>query len=166
MLLCIDPSLTSSGFAWFSGDRLVHVGYVPTSTRQAMAERICALAQRLRQDAYLPTRIVFEWPQIYRNQRGSDPNKLLYLSAICGAVMSRYPLAQVQLVNPREWTAQIKKHKRNQNDREKLLASERAAMEALGLKPCEKHPDHPNKCTGNDNDVMDAVGLGLWRLGR
>lgn len=104
-------------------------------------------------------RAVIELPQVYpgRRQKG-DPNDLIEVAAAAGAVgalLSAHGLA-VRFVRPRDWKGQRPKDVDHARTRAILHASELEIVERV----CAGVP------RAHRLDLMDAVGIGLWSLGR
>ena len=95
--------------------------------------------------------ILVEWPQIYNNPRArkKDPNSLLMVAAVAGAVMRSDSVTLVGTVLPRDWKGQVSKEE-----------TKRRVLEELG--PVEKEA-LPSRAP---YDLYDAIGIGLWALGR
>jgi hypothetical protein len=171
-LVAFDPGLIHPAAAIFRDGALVAASRVPVPRR--LAKDVSDYGERSRQVAALvaewvvqrlvrdythqpapPRELVFERPQIYRAGRSKgDPNDLIPLAIIAGAV-SGILGCRVCAPTPREWTGGIEKDEegdpwaspRGQRVRRRLSDAEFATIT----------PSH---------DAIDAVGLGLWRLGR
>lgn len=90
--------------------------------------------------------VVIECPFIY--PRGeADPNDLIILARRVGRLEERAGKPCV-LVFPRTWKGTIKKAIMTARIRKKLTDTERTLL------------------TKDDHNVIDAIGLGLWRVGR
>lgn len=138
-LLAIDPGTKSTGFAIFE-DGLVHVS---RATLLSCADTDAALCTF---EPYADI-IVCEVPQVYPRSK-ADPNDLIKLALLAGALVAKWPAHSKVLVYPREWKNQVPKKIHNARTLAKLTPSE--------LRLCE----------GLSHDEIDAVGLGLWYLGR
>jgi hypothetical protein len=117
--------------------------------------------------ALAPDAIVYEWPQVYRAARApGDPNDLLGLVAVGAGVAaclealaaernSRDGSLTIYTPLPSEWAGQLPKTKsgdpweslRGQRVSSRLSSQERALVP-------------------KSHDALDAVGIGLWALGR
>lgn len=157
--LAIDPSLTSSGFAYFEGATLVETRRITArGSDDCKAVRAAQMAARILERAagYRVTTLVVEWPQIYRATRSkSNPNDLLGLAAIAGILASALQHARVRTPTPAEWIGQLPKATRGN-----AMSSPRALriMSRLTSSECV--------LVLNQHDVIDAVGLALWSMGR
>lgn len=175
MLLAVDPGIRGCGVALFGDARLVACAYVKNVARKGsgpwecaqMAEAVIRWAvscqapySRLLDDEKLI--LGLEQPQIYARGGGrtkGDPNQLLALAGIGGALAARFPVAQVQHVVPHAWKGTIPKGKENEIIRgrveSRLFVEERVPYEeGIGIARSIAH------------NVVDAVALGLYFLGR
>lgn len=169
-VIAVDPGIRGCGvavFDWSSGavySELAKAEYVrnssvPDAPARALAAVLMAYAVMT---AVGPVReddqVVLEWPRVYwsRIRSGAargDPNDLLPLAAVCGALATR---GVPHCYAPSEWKGQLPKDvcrgrvraRLNAAEREVLDAAERAAGKSLA------------------HNVADAVGLGLHHLGR
>lgn len=93
--------------------------------------------------------VIIENPQVYRGGK-VDPNDLLVLARDVGRVeqMAIDAGLRVELVHPRTWKGNVPKTVHQRRILAALDANERAMVE------------------GKKHDVVDAVGLGLWKVGR
>lgn len=175
-LLALDPSIRSPGVALFrhgilvAADRVKIPGSIhklPIGTR---CERVAReVADWWRQECddtpYVIRTVIFEWPQIYRFTKSSgDPNDLVPLGAVGIAFQMLVSAANLtrnarppELLTPQpaEWTGQLPKSKTGDP-----WLSPRGARIKGKLQPGElsKVPAQ--------HDAIDALGLGLWALGR
>jgi hypothetical protein len=160
-LLAVDPSLRSTGWAWFVGGALARVGRnTRKATDDAIARRAANMAEAvlLNFSGVVIDRLVVEWPQVYRAARSKgDPNDLLGLAAIAGILVSGVE-GRADTPTPREWSGGVPKATRGDPLKSargvrvwsRLRESERAVLESTKI----------------NHDVVDAVGIGLWALGR
>ncbi len=100
--------------------------------------------------------IVIEEPQVYRGSKGKgDPDDLLQLAGVCGAIEGRFSFVQnVESVKPAEWKGQVDPDAMTARILTKPTPAELAVM--------EKSP----KAKTWDHNEVDAVGLGLWWFDR
>lgn len=165
MLLAIDPSVRSPGVALFNGTneliactRLI-IQAMPAGSEGehwlAVSDEILAWVRRSYHYHQI-SNVVFEKPQIYRASRSKgNPNDLLGLVGVSMAVAARLPQAFISSPTPAEWCGNLKK-----NTRGSAKASPRAKRILSRLTPAEA------KLVPDQHDALDAVGLGLWFLGR
>lgn len=102
-----------------------------------------------------PDLLVVELPQIYqqRKQKG-DPNALVDLAFAAGVFTSGAMGIDTELllVRPRAWKGTRPKHVCNKITLNALTEEEKARI--------------PNLPKTKLHNVLDAIGIGLWRLGR
>lgn len=167
LLVAVDPGLRGCGVAYFKNGVLNHAEYVTNPNKLdrgpvahlQMAETV---AQRLGQfapaaNAYKPWLLV-EFPRIYPGPgKNVDPNDLLDVAGVASAVVvcvaNWFDLndASCRYVMPFEWKGNIKKEIMTNRISASLTAHERGVIVSIGAK---------------DHNTIDAVGIGLWQLGR
>lgn len=168
-LLALDPSIHSAGLALFRRGRLVAARTLKREREAAgIGERAAAMSLDiiawLRHVHADPRTFVYEWPQIYTYDKSvGDPNDLIALAAIGNGVATVLQAAAaarnicVEFVSPKpaEWIGQLPKSRTGS-----AWASPRGARikSRLSLDESRHAPDQ--------HDVVDAIGLGLWALGR
>lgn len=190
-LLAVDPSLRSTGVALFRRGELVAARRIQRKTEGAslgvralgMAQDVVAWIRHCRVD---PQAYVYEFPQIYTATKSDgDPNDLTPLAAIGSAIgMALIVAAQHRNITidiatplPAEWSGQLPKTKSGDP-----WASPRGARIHARLTPAELRrfkvahvatPGGSDPMAGvvlepmpEQHDVLDAIGLGLWALGR
>ena len=162
VLLAVDPGIRACGIAMFVGGTLQDADLVksaapvgdPTPTRcAAMAE---AVLERAWGWWYVES-LVVEWPQVYRAgraKRGADPNDLLLLAGVCGALATTSKVNALAAFLPREWKGTLSKEIACARVLARLSAEERGVVDLLGLPKSSIH------------HVLDAVGIGLHAVGR
>lgn len=167
ILLAIDPGLRGCGCALFDDGVLRAAAYV---RGEGVPEDLLMLARATalgvqwwvaeRTTPY-PDRLVLELPQTYggRASRG-DANDLLALAAVDGAVAVLFPLTSVQAIRPHQWKGGVPKPK---SARGKYIVQERI-LERLSAEEQERITW--SKAEKLKWDVADAIGVGLWALGR
>jgi hypothetical protein len=151
-LLCIDPGATT-GCAFF------HDGLLTASWAKPFEKALTSFAT-------IPLSIiVIEVPQVYRGPKAqSTPNDLLVTSyragrlaqAALGDAIHR-DRAEIETVLPNAWKGTIPKPVHHKRVLSVLSSWE---LEILGI------ITPPNKNGKWQPDMLDAVGLGLWRLKR
>lgn len=166
-LLALDPSINSPGIAIFRDRVLFFAGKVKLprgleATCTSIGERWFKVADAIAQQAlaqvnHIPfDAFIFERPQIYRGDRSKgDPNDLVGLAAIGAGVAMRIRPSKFWSPTPADWTGQIQKRTSGSaKDSPRALR----IMSRLDEVELERVP--------NQHDAIDAVGLGLWALGR
>lgn len=97
--------------------------------------------------------LVMEVPQIYGGPRAEDPNDLLDLAGVLGAIASSFAIAEVQWSPlPREWKGQLPKEITQKRVDAKLSPMEKAKIQ------------WPIKSLAHN--VYDAIHLGIVYLER
>jgi hypothetical protein len=96
----------------------------------------------------IPHVLLIELPCVYPGARDENPNDLIQVARAVGQWEHAATCARVVHVYPRTWKSQVPKKIHNARTLAKLSPEERALVD------------------GARHDVIDAVGLGLWLLGR
>ena len=172
-LLAFDPSVQRAGLALFRGGELIQVtqmSFVPTFDGESEGARVVRCAMEviywLAAQKAAPSRLAVEWPQIYRTAKSKgDPNKLLPLAGLCGALAGmlraiqdgREETLQILSYKPSEWAGQVPKATKAR----KTMKSPRALRIQSRLNPRELR-----LWEGLGHDAIDAIGIGLYALGR
>jgi hypothetical protein len=99
--------------------------------------------------------LVIEKPTIYPHSK-ARPNDIVTLAISAGRLAERVDARAEVWVLPRQWKGQIPKTKRLED----YIIYKRvmAALNELERAVLAQH--------GSDHNVVDAVGIGLWHLGR
>lgn len=96
--------------------------------------------------------LVVERPQIYtRGTSKGDPNGLIELALLVGALLATIPHGLYRAPLPHEWKGNLPKDICHARALSKLDAAERDAIE-------------PQRSVRKRGDVHDAVALGLWAI--
>lgn len=174
-LFAADPALRSPGAAYFrdgvlrAADRIK----VPAAVHKLPIGARCARVASLYADWAGPlrrpnieTRLVVEWPMIYPGRRAKGgangrqvrPNDVVNLAGSAGAIVGALAgdVLEVTSPHPADWSGQVSK----EVDGDTAWDSPRGrwirsclTSEELAVVPAQL-------------DAIDAVGLGLWALGR
>ena len=143
-LLSIDPG-TRTGWAEFANGRLVACGTTASPDFHPGPR---------------PDRVVIERPTVYPHSQ-VPPNDIVSLAITAGRLS--HALGEVEWILPRQWKGQVPKPKsRRVADyiiHRRVLARLDDAEAVIYLGGISAVP--PTCC-----DLTDAVGLGLWALGR
>ena len=142
-LFALDPG-NNTGWAVFEDGSLLDAGVLPFG----------AVRQELR--IYSGDSVLIEVPRHYPHREKGDVNDLLDLSLRAGELKAwaEGKTQKVELVWPRTWKGTAPKEIHNQ----RVLR----ALKAFELKLLPKSP----RAKKFDHNCVDAVGLGLWKLGR
>lgn len=188
MLLALDPGMNSPGAALFDNQRvLFRAGRVPIPGQLAecpsgrrrllVAHKIvrwlCSESGINHVDDRLITEVIYEDPQFYtRDKAKGDPNKLAgVLGVACnvtGILSTRNSIA-VFSPTPAEWIGQLSKVCPVCKGKAKKKCKEcrGSAWETpRGRFIRRRLSDDELALVPDQNDAIDAVGLGLWALGR
>ena len=160
--LAIDPGLRGSGVSVFSADSLVRAAYVKSPNQadrgpyawRDMAEAIRLWLSMQEYEYGAPNALVMELQQVYatRFQKGNQDD-LLQLAGVNGAISYAFRgIPEVFSYLPRVWKGTVKKEVMTARIESKLSPEELA-----GIEPCAVSLRH---------NVIDAVGLGLYKFGR
>lgn len=144
-LLAFDPG-KRTGWAWFRWGKLSRAGY------SKFGELIADPPRPTERSLLL---VVIETPQ-WRPREHLDINDLLELAVMAGRLEQTYVerQAHVERVLPTTWKGSVPKEHHHPHV-VKCLAPDEVLV--MPLRPRAK--DH-------DPNMLDAVGLGLWKLGR
>jgi hypothetical protein len=157
MLAAIDPGLRGCGVALFRDRFLVTAVYVANPNRtgadpKAWEDMAAAVRGRIRDGAGADwVDLVLEFPRVYPGVRRNDPNDLMQLAAVVGAIVGAMPESEPVAFFPQEWKRQVPKKVMTARIKKHLLADELPRVVSVG---------------SLDHNTYDAVGLGLWHLGR
>lgn len=158
MILTIDPGLRGCGAALFYEKSLAHAFYVQNPIVRGggyKAHANMARAVRLWADAATTDvrKVIIEFPRIYPHaaQQKGDPNDLLELTGVGGAIAALFSKADIESRFPAEWKGQVPKDVMVKRIQNALDISEKASVRSVGAK---------------DHNTWDAVGIGLAYLGR
>ncbi len=147
--LAIDPGNTT-GFAYFE-DRVL---------RDALAWKGESL---LNTDLpFAPNVLIIESPRIYPYSRSeADPNSIVDLAWLAGEIANYYRRrgSQIIKIQPRTWKGTGPKHTFAAEFIVESIKDEEWAV----IPRCKVTKKNPN---GIDNNILDAIGLGLWHLQR
>jgi hypothetical protein len=153
-LVAVDPGKELAGVAYFRDDTLVAAALIrpDPATPYWVARFVAEWVQREVKEPL--DAILCEAQQIYPGPRKADPNDLLPLAYVAGAVQARINAGQYGLVLPRVWTGGVPKDVRVRKVLNELTPEETDVFnEVAGPK-------------GKMHNVVDAIGIGLFALKR
>lgn len=160
--LAIDPGLRLCGVAMFEGTALNSAWLVKNTSKTergpeawfAMAERVLASwLKRTPARGQLVANLIIEVPQVYwRSSKGGRAADLIELAGVVGAVSTACPVMARRHFYPAVWKGQVPKEVHNKRVLKHLTEKEHGFME-------------PVSASLRHNQI-DAVGLGLYHLGR
>lgn len=151
-LIAVDPGLHACGVAIFTDSVLQDASYIQSDSKYTALNMIAQsmVYSVLAKTGRMYGNMVIELPQVYPVSKG-DPNDLISLAVVIGALVEGFGGHYTQLVKPREWGGQTPKKTKNQRVLKALRESEKAKIVSVGAK---------------DHNTLDAIGIGLWKLGR
>ena len=148
----VDTGKRQCGVSLFDGRQLVWADLVKVPVgdydpRDVAAQVAGAVPQR-------PDVVFIEKPQQYPNSP-VPRESLEALSLVAGAISQAFPReADTACIYPREWKGQVPKPVMLRRIKAHLSDAEMAVVSDLGLASSVVH------------NVWDAVGIGLWAVGR
>jgi hypothetical protein len=155
VLISIDPGINGCGVAYFIDKHLVMAQYVknPAAKHSDPGFRAFSMARAvLSGDTYTEgDELVLEYPQIYRGPRANNPNNLLTLALVDGALMGLFRQEAI-LYLPHAWKGSVDPDECVKRVQARLSAVETACVVL------------PAKSLAHN--LWDAVGIGLFHLGR
>lgn len=101
--------------------------------------------------------VLIEFPNKEKHRAEIPLSDLLHLARRCGRIEQRYidqGQKEIQLVLPVEWKGSVDKKVMNNRVLKRLTEDEK-----------RKLPRRP-RAGDYDHNLLDAVGIGLWKLGR
>jgi len=149
LLVAFDPAAHHVGWAAFREGRLASCGLERKDPLSAGLEE---LAGALR----VAHRVVVEVPQVYQ-QRGweGDPNDLIDVALTAGRIAQAFDgQAPAEFVRPHAWKSNVPKAVMLRRITESLDGAEQNVLHATKVPATLIH------------NVVDAIGLGIWALGR
>lgn len=152
----MDPGLRGSGVAIFCNGGLVDSAYVVGSKDGFRPNTWVVMASEImRWCGDRPIRgLACELPQIYREAKlKGDPNDLMDLAAVVGALCALIPTETIRIYLPREWKGQVPKEIVHQRVKQRLSIDEMTNVHM----PPQKSLAH---------NVWDAIGIGLVHVKR
>lgn len=156
-LLCIDPGVRGCGVAEFVGGELKRAGYAlgkPTGRDYSVYSYLAdSVVHWWGMQTVAVDRVIIEYPVVYpKSDQQKNPNDVLDVAAAGSAVASRFRHSDVESVFPRDWKGQVPKD----------VMLDRIKR-ALHLEGWSERIQKTNK--SDTEDILDACGIGLWRLG-
>lgn len=165
MLLAIDPGKWKAGAALFGSEGTLVAAKLLRSRSKNPAQAAKELGDAA---AWFCTgevdTICCEWPNVRSRQRQKgDANDLLFLTMINGAVFNAVEAENREMVPVNDWKGSLDKD----TMRGRILGEWPAGFDPLVSMPA-KISLAERKLLGDnpDHNVLDAVGIGLWKLRR
>jgi len=164
-IIALDPAVRRCGWAVASGGKIVGCGlWAGELFGVGFAIDVGSPLESVRPEdlpdpRYVPPTVLVEipYPRPSRTEK-AKPVDLIRVAFAGGRyaeqVAERYATYDVQTVFPHEWKGGTPKAIDNARTIAKLFPDELALLHATGLSEAKRH------------DVVDAIGICLWKLGR
>ena len=156
--ICVDPGVRGCGFAQFEAGVLKHAAYIKNPTESGRGYDVYAKMAFAIGDRCLGSyqSLIIELPRIYggSSQQKGDPNDLLDVAGVGAAISAHLftVVSKVESVLPQEWKGQVPKEVMTGRISRAITNEERNCIE---------------KCYSSlTHNVLDAIGIGLWKLNR
>lgn len=196
MLLAIDPGMNSPGVALFRDDRSLATAHAleipdawasrcPGERWLLVGNEIAAWTANAAGLAITGLTIVFEKPQWYAREKSKgDPNQLVGIAGVAAVALGRLQPSHVLSPVPGEWIGQLpkvcpvckgKKTQKTVGSRGApgkrqvvvcIACNSSAWGTPRGRRIKSRLTDSEFMRCPDQNDAIDAVGIGLWALGR
>lgn len=152
-LISFDPAVHHVGWAAFDAGKLARCGLENGKPLGAALER----RFRAGTGGWQGLRVIVEVPQVYqqRNWRG-DPNDLIEVALVAGRVAQSFGAdgPEAELIRPHAWKGNAPKEVMLKRIVNRLDDAEQAVLHTAKVPGSLRH------------NVIDAIGIGLWALGR
>ncbi len=158
MKICaVDPGTKETGLALFEDGKLKHCKLLRAKTLTGMISELANVDLPALFDE--PDVVIVEQPTIYPRDGAKKSNALIKVSLIAGAAASAFGCGTwtaVNFVEPRTWKGSVPKDIHNMRTLDKLdpdellVYTERTLYMPVGIV----------------HNMVDAIGLGLYEIGR
>jgi hypothetical protein len=147
-ILSFDPG-TTKGSAW----------------ARFVDSKLCEVGIRREGELYPSPRVtqivLIELPRWYPREHKIDVNDLLDLAVVVGEIRNQYLYClEVELVFPRTWKGTVPKKIMSQRILDAFTSEEVARL------PRRPRAGKKTDASAYDDNILDAAGQGLWKLGR
>lgn len=160
-LLSVDPGLVCCGWAYWLDSKLVRCGLSRTKEKTLEA-RVQAHSSVFSARFGAGTLLVIEKPEIYQQRfMKGDPRDLANLAIVVGGIIAAFLGASSYTHFPKEWKGQLPKEVSERRTLSKLSEKEKKV-----LKKPEVYGEPKTAPLSLLHNMVDAVGLGLWKLQR
>lgn len=179
MILAIDPGLRACGCAVFSSSTyelcaaaLVKNTNLKDRGPQAHLQMASAVGEWARANSYFSgAHLVLEYPRIYVDQQrrgANDPNDLLELAGVDGAITAWFLPAVLKHYFPSDWKGQTPANPTARQVIKRLTPDECLRVEKLDafLVKLELAEAKGRDVSHSAHNTLDAVGIGLKYLSR
>jgi len=163
-LLAIDPGVKTVGWCVFNEGRYIGSGlarpYNNLTTLSAMEESIKIIHEKWEEflsGTIRPEVLVIERPQVYQQQfLKGDPNDLIPLAIIGGAIWNNMKPKEVVFPQPKQWKGQVPKDVMTERTIKQLTKQEQELLK----------DDVTRIPSSLRHNVYDAIGIALWQVNR
>lgn len=163
-LISFDPGLREAGLAVFTNGLLTSAFLVRNPNTKdrggrawrAMGQTVFRTLNSSAPNALISGVFVSEIPQVYREGKSANvsPDDLTNLTGVVGCVIGFLDPSEVKTYVPAEWKGQVPKKIHNDRIEAALNMDEVKVLDAV-------------KCPASLlHNVVDAIGVGLFELGR
>lgn len=180
VIVAVDPGLRGTGLAVFGGQTLHWAGYVVSGVARVRGPSAWYAMGQAAAKALVnvtPDIVVVEYPQARpkgkSRQGNARPSDVLELTGAAGALTMLFLGMKVRVdgVKPEGWKGQMTKrqdHRRTLHLISRTGEFERIQSVGGGLAALRAGIGRPDGLPSNnlDHNTMDAVGIGLWAVGR
>jgi len=161
VIVTIDPGVRFTGVAvWDHHQNRYYLrrAHLVKNTEKNLAQSVVDVSCAAFIGGYEYAAVVIELPQVYGVDKSKgDPNDLIAVAAVAGAIMERYaslaPVKEKLFILPAEWKGQVKK----------IVTKNRCLAD---LKPREMDNVMLVQSAKQNENIFDAIGIGLWYLHR
>lgn len=158
-MISIDPSIRAMGWADFLDDKVVYCGLVRSKAKLPEDAVRDQLSMFIKQCHSYPKKLVIELPQVYDPKKWKgDPNDLIWVSVLCGALIGHFSKADTLIYRPAQWKGQLPKEVVQMRVEETLSQEEIDLV--LWTMNYHKYPNYLR------HNIWEAIGLGLVALNR
>lgn len=150
-VLAIDPGIRCTGVAYFRYSNLERLDAFSTKAKDDLGKRVAFISKKIKEtfENTIFDLVVIEYPEIYRHTKQDiDYEDILAVTLVAGAVLGSVVSKEWRLPKPKQWKGQVPKNIHNDRVLNRLYEHERGWPEL------------------SNHNAIDAVGLGLWGLGR
>lgn len=155
-VFALDPGKSACGVALFVNERLKAAALLKADDTYLLGEEVESWVYVQRTRFGLPDMldtVVCESQQVYPGMRSRNPNDLLPLAYLCGAVQARLPSYQRLMPLPRTWKGALRKEAFTRRILSRLAPDEMQIVKEIKCAPSVLH------------NAVDAIGLALWTMG-
>ena len=155
-VFALDPGKLTCGVALFVNERFRVGAFLKADNTFLLGKEVGTWAKAQSNRFALPEVIdtlVCEGQQVYPGMRAANPNDLLPLAYLCGAVQGRIQAHQCLMPLPKTWKGTLRKEAFTRRILSRLGKDELEILKDVKCPPSLLH------------NVVDAVGLALWTMG-